>query len=100
MGVWVDEIEPDMAILAGEDGETVTITTATVTRSVRVFWEGLSLMDGGQTQEGQQCWAASTALPADIAQGDTVTYDGTTYTVTHVEPDGHNTSRIMLHEVL
>lgn len=96
MGVWVDEIEPDMAILAGEDGETVTITTATVTRSVRAFWESLSLAGGEQA--GEQMWVAATDLPADFTQGNIITYEQTAYTVTHREPDGHGMERITLYE--
>lgn len=95
MGVWADEVQGDIARLTAEDGEQVRITTATVTVTVNAFWEALSLSGGEQA--GQRMWVATDDLPSDFTQGDTLTYDGTTYTVTHRDPDGHGMERVTLY---
>lgn len=87
-------LETDVAAIFNKDGESFTITTASGAYNVVGFWDGLSLEQG--EQGGPAFYCAASELPAGFTQGDTVTYDGTAYTVTHRQPDGHGIERVIL----
>jgi len=95
MSTWTD-LQSDVSDVIAQDGETVIITTDSGQHSVPVFWSSLSLVGG--EQEGPSLDAADADLPADLTQGNTVTYSGTTYTIVHRQPDGHGLTTLILHE--
>ncbi len=97
MGVW-DSVATDAAAIIQTDGVEVRITPATgEAKTVKALWQGLSL-EGGEL-DGPRMWCADADLPADLTQGDTVAYPivgGTTYAITHRDPDGHGMSELTL----
>lgn len=93
MGLF-DDLTADVAAIAEADGEQVKITTATQTCYVRGFWEAESLVGG--EQGGPFVWIAFADMPADMAMGDSLTYDGNTYRIEHRADDGHGLQRLTL----
>lgn len=93
MGIWAD-IDADLPDLFDGDGEQIAITTGGTVYYVKAFWRALSL-EGGE-QGGQAFYCSTDDLPSGFAQGDTVSYASTTYTVTHRQPDGHGIERVVL----
>ena len=86
-------LQADIASLLSVDGQTVTLTTQTVTVPLLVHWEGIS--QSGGIQQGPLCYVALEDLPSDVEQGDTLLYDGTTYVVSYIERDGHGVVRLV-----
>lgn len=93
MGVFTDEIAADFADWIREDGDEVTVVSATQRVPVQAFWKGLSLRG---EQDGPEMVVVTEDLPSDFTQGNSVIYDSATYTVTHRQPHGHGTERISL----
>lgn len=87
-------LEADVATIFQKDGEQLTIITASGTYGVIGFWDGLSLEEG--EQGGERAWVAAADLPSDFTQGDTLSYEGVTYTVSHRAPDGHGMEALTL----
>lgn len=61
-----------------------------------IFDNGYTTVLGGLVEStGPSCIAKTTDV-ADVVQGDTITIDGTVYTVTGVQPDGTGVTTLQL----
>jgi hypothetical protein len=89
-GLW-ERLQPDTGAVISRDGAECLITPiGGEMSSVMCFWDGLSL-EGGE-RGGWQAWVAAADLPTTLPQGSALVYpasNGTTYHISHKEPDGH-----------
>lgn len=93
MSEFLDSVT-DIAEIIAADGDFIDVTTGSRTYRVPCFWEGQSIAGGDQ--EGPRIWIAAADMPDGWTQSDTIVYNGTTYVMTHKEPDGHGLVMVTL----
>lgn len=101
------ETDADRALFLDNDefGLAVTWTSAAGSVSFSAIFDAeyqlldVPTLDAGAEGAGPQIHCRTSDLPADAAQGDGVTVDGTAYQAVELKPDGTGMTIVRLQEV-